>query len=86
MDFPAFLIAIHTVFPLFVDVVVKDRINTFRANCSTGFREVLNRPLPFKIPIMTRKYVKEFPEVFELGRSAEYKSCVDAFLDHNLLS
>ena len=65
---------------------VKNRIKQFRVSCSTPFRSILCQPLPFKIPIVTSKYVNQFPSIFELGHSAEYKSSVDSFLDHILLS
>jgi hypothetical protein len=68
------------------DVNVKDRIKQYRVSTSTAFRVILGQTLPFKIPIVTSKYIHQFPDVFELGHSAEYKSSVDAFLDHMLLS
>jgi len=51
-----------------------------------SFRSILEQPLPFKIPIVTAEYIRQFPSVFELGHSVEYNVSVDSFLDHKLLS
>ena len=67
-------------------MIVKDRIKQFRVASSTSFRSILEQPLPFKIPIVTPKYVDQFSSVFELGYSTEYNASIDSFLDHILLS
>lgn len=65
---------------------MKERIQQYRVSSSTGFRELLARPLPFKIPLYTPEYVAVDPNLFEFGQSVEYKTSVDCFLDHKLIS
>lgn len=44
-----------------------------------SFTDLLDKPLRFKIPVTSPKYVRDFPDVFVLGEG-EYGAMVDAWL------
>ena len=56
-----------------------------RVSAGTSFVDVLNTPLPFKIPIQNLQIINLFPAIFEFG-CAEYEFCVDTWHTHQLLS
>lgn len=66
-------------------VIVRDRMLPLRVPAGTSFVDLLNTPLPFKIPIQNRQIINLFPAVFELG-CAEYEFSVDTWHTHQLLS
>ena len=45
-----------------------------------SFVEVMRRSLPFKIPVLNMRHVRDYPERFEFGE-AEYKSSVDTWIE-----
>eukprot|EP01031_Cornospumella_fuschlensis_P034644 gene34644-41951_t len=61
-------------------VHVRPKVQAHRSNRNESFVEVLRRPLPFKIPIISMHHVLAYPETFEFGL-AEYKSSVDSWID-----
>jgi len=65
--------------------LLKERILPFRVSSGTSFVDLLNRPLPFKIPIYNLQIINQFPAFFEYG-SAEYEFCVDSWIVNTLLS
>lgn len=56
-----------------------------RVATGTLFTEVLNVPLPFKIPIVNQRTIDSYPDIFQYGL-AEYESSLDPWLEHKLLS
>lgn len=64
---------------------MKDILKQHRVHNSMSFREVLNQPLPFKIPVASND-ANTYPQIFDCGRVAEYGSSLDVFLQHKLLS
>ena len=82
----------HFIFLFFLDlstvvpqVIVRDRMLPLRVSAGTSFVDLLNTPLPFKIPIRDLQIINQFPAIFEYGLT-EYKSSLDTWLDHQLLS
>ena len=61
-------------------VYVQARVETFRTLRNEFFVEVLQRPLPFKIPVINMRHVLEYPDILEFGE-AEYLSCADAWIE-----
>lgn len=61
-------------------VSVQTRVETFRTLRNESFVEVLQRPLPFKLPVINMRHVLEYPEILEFGE-AEYLSSMDAWID-----
>jgi len=66
-------------------IVVRDRLLQCRVSAGTPFTNLLQSPLPFKIPIHNHFSLNQFPDVFEYGL-AEYESSIDTWLEHKLLS
>jgi|EP00975_Prorocentrum_lima_P038636 hypothetical protein len=56
-----------------------------RVSAGTSFVDLLNSPLPFKIPIQNLQTIGQFPAIFEYGMT-EYGSSLDPWLEHRLLS
>lgn len=61
-------------------VNVRERLQHVHFDAGGSFVNVLNRPLPFKIPVLRRRLVLDFPDTFEYGE-AEYGASVDAWVD-----
>jgi hypothetical protein len=55
-------------------------------SAGTSFVDLLNSPLPFKIPIQDLPTINQFPHIFEYGRTTEYGYEVDSWNQHHLLS
>jgi hypothetical protein len=66
-------------------VNVKEKILRARVSPELPFTKVLDMELPFRIPIWNREYIRQYPRYFEYG-VAEYKSVIDVWLDHKLVS
>jgi hypothetical protein len=62
-----------------------ERVLSNRVQPNVFFTSVLEQPLPFKIAVVSHDYVKQFPDVFELGDSA-YSSVVDTWLLYPVVS
>lgn len=58
---------------------MRDVLGTCQQNPNTPFTEVLQLPLPFRIPIMGVSTVEQYPDVFELGET-EYGYSVDQWI------
>jgi hypothetical protein len=54
----------------------------FRVHTGTSFVDVLNRPLPFKIPIQNGLTINQYPSIFE-NAVAEYGFHVDGWNEHS---
>jgi hypothetical protein len=66
-------------------VNVRDRMLPFRVSAGIAFVDLLNNPLPFKIPIQNFEYINQFSAIFEYGKT-EYGPSLDSWLEHRLLS
>jgi hypothetical protein len=58
---------------------VRLRVCANRAHRDESFLDVLRRPLPFKIPVVNKRHVVKYPNIFEYGE-AEYDVAVDAWV------
>jgi hypothetical protein len=67
------------------NVKVRDRMLPFRVQTGLSFVDLLNNPLPFKIPIQSFVYINQFSAIFEYGNT-EYGTCLETWLGHPLLS
>jgi hypothetical protein len=59
--------------------VLRSKVQANRARRDESFRNVLGRPLPFKIPVINLRHVVNYPNIFEYGE-AEYDVAIDAWV------